>query len=217
MELTLETLHAVNPYEGFRFKKTPAHVEGWNSDEPAFAELIAEVRPALVIEVGTWLGASALHMGKLLSEQGLEGSRIVCVDTWLGSVEFWTDQTDATRYGALTLKHGYPSVYYQFLANVMHAGLERTIIPFPQASTIASAWSQRKGVQADLIYIDASHEYRDVLDDVHRWWDVVRPGGVMFGDDWHTFRDVQIAVSEFAGRRRLIPEVRGNKWILRKK
>merc|ERR1712032_976974 len=37
----------------------------------------------------------------------------------------------------------------------------------------------------DVVYIDADHKWWSVLQDVAVWWPKVRPGGVMFGHDFH--------------------------------
>jgi hypothetical protein len=214
--MNLQLLHAVDPYAEFEPHLMPARVDGWNSEEPAFLDLIQNLRPKLIVEVGTWMGASAIHMGRCLERAGIADCKIVCVDTWLGAVEFWTNQADPTRYQALALRHGYPTVYYQFLSNVIHAGLQQMIIPFPQASTVAARWFEIARLKPDLIYIDGSHESRDVLADLNAWWPVLRNHGTLFGDDWHTFADVRKAVSEFAQPLQQIPFVSGNKWILRK-
>lgn len=161
----------------------PLDLAGWGSDAPIFSELIAEVRPRLIIEVGSWKGASAIHMAGVCTTLGLD-ARIVCVDTWLGSLEFWTDPEDRTRYGALDHLFGYPRVFYQFLANVVQTGHADRILPFPQTSQIAARWFAGHGVQADLIYLDGSHDEGDVAADIRAYLPLVRPGGVLFGDDW---------------------------------
>src|SRR5579871_2641662 len=123
-----DQLHAVSPYDGFVPADAPDR-QGWNSEATLFGDLIDEVRPALIIEVGSWKGGSALTMGRHVQRLGL-ACEIVCVDTWLGAMEFW-NPADTERYGGLRLRHGYPSVYYTFLANIVHAGLEEIVTPFP--------------------------------------------------------------------------------------
>ncbi len=194
--MRVEDLHVTNPYTGFDHQQYALDLFGWGSDAPIFRELLEQIRPKLIIEVGTWKGASAVHMAGVCRQLGLD-TTIVCVDTWLGSLEMWQDQTDATRYGSLRLRHGYPSLYAQFLANVAHEGYQDTIIPFPQTSLIAARWFAWKGVQADLIYLDASHDYDDVLADMRAYWPLVAPGGVLFGDDRNTFQDVDRALITF--------------------
>lgn len=157
-------------------------VSGWHGEDPIFKDLITEVRPRLVIEVGTWLGQSAIHMAQHLEQNGLAEAKIICVDTWLGALEFWHGLND-TPERDLRLFQGYPQVYYQFLSNVVHAGVERFIYPFPNTSLIAARFFAQTDVRADLIYIDASHDPLDVELDVRHYAALLTPGGVIFGDD----------------------------------
>lgn len=203
-------LYTKDPYEGF--DPQAEYLNGWGSDDPNFAAVLHDVRPKLIVEVGSWLGASAIHMAKLAPE-----AQIVCVDTWLGSREFWLDHEDETRYAALNLHYGYPSVYYQFLSNVLHAGVHDQITPFPATSLIAARLVKEWGFTPDVVYLDGSHDYADVLADLEAWWPLVHKGGVLFGDDWHVWADVNHAVETFVHEHHLFPaDVRGRQWVLQK-
>jgi hypothetical protein len=41
-------------------------------------------------------------------------------------------------------------------------------------------------VIADVIHIDAGHDYRSVKTDLQIWWPLLRPGGILIGDDYIT-------------------------------
>ncbi|QJE96959.1 class I SAM-dependent methyltransferase [Luteolibacter luteus] len=207
-------LHKVDPYQGFDWQSLPDDRSGWGSDSTAFGELVAAIKPRRIIEVGTWKGGSALTLAEALEKQGLD-AEIICVDTWLGALEMWTDQEDAGRFGSLALKHGYPTLYYQFLANVCRAGQQTRITPFPIPSVTAAQWFSLRDVRADLIYIDGSHEEDDVYQDLVSYWDLVRPGGVLFGDDW-SWDGVRLAVERFARENSLPITHRHDKWELKR-
>ena len=207
-------LHKVDPYAGFDWQAWPDDKSGWGSDSPAFGELVAAIKPTRIIEVGTWKGGSALTLADHVERLGLD-AEIICVDTWLGALEMWTDQEDAGRFGSLGLKHGYPTLYYQFLANVCRAGRQARITPFPIPSVTAAQWFSLRDVRADLIYIDGSHEEEDVYQDLVSYWDLVRPGGVLFGDDW-SWDGVRLAVQRFAKENALAITHRHDKWELKR-
>lgn len=212
----MEMIHATDPYQGFDHSRYPLALDGWYSEDPVFEQLIDEVRPSLIIEVGTWKGASAIHMASLLKAKGMT-AKIVCVDTWLGSVDFWTDQADAEKYLGLGLVNGYPSVYYQFLANVLHRGMQDYIVPFPQPSREACRWLELRGVEADICYVDGSHSREDVLHDLTHLWGVLNVPGALIGDDYDQhWPPVRSAVDAFVADNGLQLEVVGNKWIIRK-
>lgn len=216
MNPLLSRLHAVNPYDGFCSAKYPEDTHGWNSDHPIFARLISEVRPSLLCEVGVWKGASTLTMARAIKEQALP-TTILCVDTWLGSAEMWTDQNDPERYLSLRLEHGYPTVYYQFLANMVRNQLQDIVVPFPQTSSNATEWLGKVGLEPELVYLDASHSYLDVMRDIQDWYPIIKPGGLLFGDDFDEYwPDLCSAVKDAAGRLGTPYEIDGNKWIIRK-
>jgi hypothetical protein len=207
-------LHRVDPYEGFDPTPWPDDSSGWGSDSPAFGELVESLRPARIIEIGTWKGGSALTLARHIERLGLD-CEILCVDTWLGALEMWTDLEDPTRHGSLRLHHGYPMLYYTFLANVTRAGQQGRITPFPVPSLTAAQWCALRGVRADLIYVDGSHEEEDVYQDLLTWWDIVTPGGILFGDDW-AWDGVRLAVQRFASENQLNITHRHDKWELRR-
>jgi hypothetical protein len=213
-ENLMQAIHGGDIYQDFDHQQYPNDPTGWGGDSPAFSEILAETRPSLILEVGTWKGASALHMAGLLDELGLPDTRILCIDTWLGALEFRADLADPARFQALQCRHGFPTVYYQFLANVCHAGQQHRIVPFPFPSTTAALWLLRTDVRADLIYIDGSHEEEDVFQDLLDYNALLTPGGTLFGDDW-SWTGVRNAVTRFAKSHRKSISHRHDKWLLR--
>lgn len=157
-----------------------------------------------------------MFMAQELKRQG--SGTIVAVDTWLGAIEFWTKHmkgpTDSTR--DLKWVNGYPSVYYDFLSNVVHANVTKQVVPFPAPSTLAATFFKRKGIRAEIVHIDASHEYEDVATDLRVWSEVLATNGVLFGDDYNPYwRGVVRAIDEFVAadsKRKLHRS--GNKWLV---
>ncbi|MFF2960224.1 class I SAM-dependent methyltransferase [Streptomyces sp. NPDC057963] len=209
----LSLLHEKSPYEGFPEDRVSYDPQGWGSDHPVFEREITRLKPSLIVEVGTWKGASALHMAKIARSLDID-CEIVCVDSFLGSREHWL----VPRWKSeLRLEHGQPQVYRQFLANVVHDGFEDVITPFSCTSSHAAKILAHHDVVSDIVYIDAGHEYRDVLYDIDLFWQIIRPGGVMIGDDFASyFPGVMRAVREFGDTISTSPEIDGDKWILRK-
>ncbi|MEU8033613.1 class I SAM-dependent methyltransferase [Streptomyces sp. NPDC049099] len=206
-------LHDTSPYAGFDGKGMSYDPQGWGSDHPVFTQEIERLTPGLIVEVGTWKGASALHMGKLVQRLGVD-CEIVCVDSFLGSMEHWITQRGKSE---LNLEFGHPQLYYQFLFNVLHDGLEDIITPFACTSTQAAKILAHYSIQCDLAYIDAGHEYPDVLTDIEHYWPLVREGGVMIGDDFsNNWPGVMRAAREFSDTNGLPLSIYDYKWVLRK-
>lgn len=62
----------------------------------------------------------------------------------------------------------------------------------------------------DFVFIDGSHAYEDVRDDIAAWWPKVKSGGLFCGHDYSSgpdanqkFSGVQRAVDEFFSKRQL--------------
>ncbi len=158
-------------------------LQGWGSDDPIFARLIERLAPTKIVEVGTWKGRSAIGMARKVRELGLS-CEIICIDTWLGSPEHWlgADERQSWR-DSLRLQHGYPQLYRTFLSNVIKYQCQEYITPIPLPSDSAFVLLKQFGITAELIYIDASHEYESVLRDITFYWQILKDGGILILDD----------------------------------
>ncbi|HEY5712177.1 MAG TPA: class I SAM-dependent methyltransferase, partial [Allosphingosinicella sp.] len=188
--------HDVSPYEGLDLVAHPDDLQGWGSNDPLLGAVIRALRPAIIVEVGSWKGASAIHMARAARALGLD-TRIVCVDTWLGSAEHVLGERPEWRE-ALRPLHGYPQLYFTFLANVARAGLADRIIPLPNSSDNAALVLRAKGVRPELVYVDGAHEEEAVYRDLRAYWDLLAPGGALVGDDYLAWDGVTRAARRFA-------------------
>jgi predicted O-methyltransferase YrrM len=172
--------------------------QGWSSTGESFNEAIKKLKPKTIIEVGTWKGASAINMAKLTLAEGVRDVEleVICVDTFLGSYEHYC--TMGTFDLLETRKNGRPKIYDQFLSNIVHEKLQDVITPFPVDSGNGALALKHWGVQADLIYIDAAHDYEYVKIDLFRYSEVLREGGYMIIDDWH-HNPIKVAAKEVFG------------------
>lgn len=212
-----DLIHKVsNPYRNAEFLDVEVDLQGWNSESPVFKKLIFENNVKIICEVGTWKGASAIHMAKCLKGAVgqfsiLNNAEIVCVDTFLGSLEMWIDPD---KYELMNFKHGRSGIYETFLNNILSESLEKFITPFPTTSAIAAKFFKHHKIMFDLIYIDASHDTQDVMDDINNYVDLAP---VIFGDDYD-WLSVKEGVDKMA---KMLPdhnfEVINEKWILRRK
>lgn len=212
----LRMIHHQDPFAGFDSSSYTLDLQGWGSQAAIFEQIMSKLRPSKMIEVGSWKGASAIHIANLAKSLGIPDFVLLCVDTWLGSPEHWSIRDDVDFMPSLKLLNGYPQLYWQFLANVVLSGHSDCIVPFPISSDGAAQFLRTKSVVFDAAYIDAGHEYRSVRNDLEAFWPLVRPGGVMFGDDfvagWH---GVVRAVSEFADSGGFQLHLAGEgKWVI---
>ncbi len=172
----------------------PLDLQGWHGTSPVFEELINKTKPSLIIEVGTWKGQSAINMAKIIKKLGLS-TKIYCVDTWLGALEFW-DWDAGTQERNLLQKNGYPQIYYQFISNVVHNNVQDIILPFPNTSLIAARFFLNRKINSELVYVDASHDAEDVYLDIANYYKILKNKGIIFGDDYG-MESVKIGVEKF--------------------
>lgn len=188
-------------------------LQGWHSTDPFFAKIIGDVKPAVIVEVGSWKGASAIHMASIDTVPA-SLPQIICCDSWLGGIDH--NLNEDTPPNGLNRKHGYPQIYFTFLRNVTDSGYAKRIFPVVQTSTNAARLLASQGVIAGLCYVDGSHEINDVYADLQAYWPLLRSGGVMFGDDL-AFPGVCLDVNRFCIERGLKMTVESNNfWVIRK-
>lgn len=214
-----ELFDGVSPYENFPPKEVafllqPERIKGWGSEKTVFRRLMEEVRPRVMIELGSFLGASATHMGSIARELGLK-TDIFCFDDFRGWPGFRSgDLSDIKQ------QHGNVMLMNQFMQNVVYRNVTEHILPVP-FGTVASLSSFCKwGIYADLIEVDASHDFHSAWADINIAFQLLRPGGVMFGHDYQTAADkrgVRRAVDLFARMNDLRVEPDGQHWIYRSK
>lgn len=197
-QIIMDKLLGCNPYEGWSLTSQVADIRRYESI--LFETFIKVVQPKIIIEVGSWKGSSAICMAKIIQKYNLD-TTIICVDTWLGSPEHWLDKENKLLewgFHNLNLKYGYPSLYYTFLNNVVLEKCEDVIVPFPGTSENAYQVFRNLNIIADLIYVDAAHEYEPALRDIRSYWQLLSDQGILCGDDYITFPGVTQAVNEFA-------------------
>jgi predicted O-methyltransferase YrrM len=188
--------------------------QGWASNQDLVDELIDELRPARIIEVGAWKGASAIQIARRAMRHRS--------DVTLLAVDAWTGVTPAMYLypevqGLCPWTDGFPAAYWSFLDNVLHEELTRVVFPLPMLSLVAARLLGYLDVSADLVFLDGDHEEASVRRDLIGYWPLVRPGGVLCGDDFSpAFPGVQLAVERFAEDRGLRVTQQEDKWWLRK-
>lgn len=219
MENLLHLIHGYDIYQNFPYQNYIHRPIGWNVNVNLFTKLIQQTNPKLILELGSWYGASSIAMGKIIKSLKLD-TKIVCVDTWLGSKEFiGLHETDHTRQ--LLPTYGYPNAYYQFLANICYSNLQDIIVPFPQTTTAACKWLSDKNINCDLAYIDGSNDSIDLYYDMLCSWNLLNDNGIMFGDDYSNpaWLSINIGLNKFCAEKgikpALLPEY-PNHWTLQK-
>jgi hypothetical protein len=142
-------------------------------------------------------------------------TQFICVDTWLGSNN--TLWLNAEFRKSLMLKNGYPTMFRQFVRNIVEYKADSAIFPLPMTSSAAAYTLRDLTIVADVIYIDAGHEEEEVLTDLNLFYDRLQPGRAMFGDDYdRAWMGVVKAVNRFCADRGILLHAVNGKWLVEK-
>lgn len=150
----------------------------------AAASLLRDRTPPLrILEIGSYLGASALTWARAIDTLTGKPGFVTCVDTWSGGhldPEFLKSHEplaeEMVRYLA-----GSDTAYRIFQNNIVtaptsvpirhHRGSSADIVPHLDAATF------------HVVYVDGSHRYEDVALDVQNADRALRANGFICGDD----------------------------------
>jgi hypothetical protein len=177
---------------------------GWkNSTSPVLAEFAAGAKT--IVEVGSLLGASVAWMAKANPE-----AMFYCIDTWIDPGFPVAGPIQRDRFGAQML-------YEQFLTNILAEGIENRVSPIRMTSTLGLKALAKAGILADMVYVDAGHDYSECYVDLVYCLPILAPGAVIVGDDCNDqFPGVYQACRLFADQEGFLLEVHDMKAILRR-
>jgi len=133
------------------------------------------------VEVGTWKGMSACFMAVEIINSG-KNIKFDCVDTW----EYIPTSSEITEEQCMNL-------YEIFLENI--TPVKDVITPIKALSWDGASYYEDGSL--DFVFIDAGHEYKNVIKDIRAWYPKVKPGGIISGHDYHWDCGVYTAVNEF--------------------
>jgi Methyltransferase domain len=208
----MQQLYGANIWNGFEPAFAEAEIQGWNGNHPSLRRLAAMHSPTrIVIDIGVWKGQSTVTMARSMKEGGIDGA-VIAIDTFLGSPEHWS-------FGqvAFARRFGQPDLYQRFLSNVVGAGVQDYVVPMPQTSATAAQILARLGIRAAVIHVDAAHDYREVMNDLTDYWEILEDGGYLIGDDYHrSWPGVVRAAGEFSARVGRPLSVEGIKFVIQK-
>lgn len=156
-------------------------IRGYFDFEEVYDEFASRSKDGdFIVEVGSFLGKSACYLAQRIKDSGKDVT-LLCVDKWPTS---WTSEGGVTT----------DQPFENFTSNVRQCGLSNYIVPIRTSSKLAS-----KLLCNDLsaVFIDASHVYDDVKDDIACWKPKIREGGLIAGHDFgNTYPGVAKAVKE---------------------
>lgn len=156
------------------------NIEGWIGDNATYCIVLDEAKDGQhFVEVGVFYGRTAAFMAVEIKNRGLSVT-YDAVDHFNGSAEH--GDLSATMYKKC-LQNLEPVKDY---VNVYRLSSEEAV-------------GNYKDDSLDFVFIDASHDYQSVLNDMRMWYPKVKAGGIFAGDDHQpAWPGVIQAVQEFA-------------------
>lgn len=167
------------PYAGAALRALQGDPERQRCFRPV-VDLVAKnhAQPLRILEVGSWAGVSALSWAAAAKDIG-RPARLTCVDFWRPYFDSATDG-DAV-YREMNAAHEDDLIFLLFQHNLRTAGLlEHTDIRRGDAREVLPRLPEHS---FDIIYIDAGHRLEDVTFDITEACRLIRPGGIIAGDD----------------------------------
>jgi cephalosporin hydroxylase len=159
--------------------------------------LINKLRPDFWLELGSFVGGSAVKVAQTIKKTG-SGAGLICCDPFSGDVNMWDWEkepkvlgNDGSPYRFLNLQSGIPTIYQRFLANIYYSELSDIVTPVPVTSIVAAKLlkrlfdQKRISLKPSVIYLDSAHEPDETLLELKACWNLLEDGGVLFGDDWN--------------------------------
>ena len=178
--------------------KNYTQIEGWFNYKETFDLLLQNVpKNGIFVECGAWLGQSSSYLADRISA-GRPDITLYVVDSWKGS------RAELTSSHILATKKDIYKIFLQNMGN-------RKYIPIERLSVEASSLFDEESL--DVVFIDMSHEYEDVKQDLDVWLPKIKTNGYLAGHD-RSWDGVNRAITEKFGEK--IQKSDGDCWIFHK-
>lgn len=150
------------------------------------------------VEVGTWKGKSAAFMGVEIINSG-KNIKFDCIDPFISVGE------EIPQY---MITH--EDLKNDFIVNMKPLEGNYTLhtIGSPKITEIYEDKS------LDFVFIDGSHKYEDVVEDIKAWLPKIKKGGILAGHDYIDFDDVRRAVHDVLGEQNYSDPWNNRCWII---
>lgn len=170
-------------------------------------------KPTLGVEVGSFIGSSATLLGRWLKQ---DQGTLICVDTWCGDINMWLLDNFVET---MAKSDGNPKIFDRFMSNMIENDLTGTVIPFRVSSVVAARTFKVLNYEIDFVYLDSAHECGETFLELSLYHNVVKDGGVLFGDDYHSFPAVKHDLDLFCNvyDYELSFTGDGDTWIIKKR
>ena len=147
-----------------RFEPRIYGVGAWTSHLHFACDLVATLRPALLVELGVDRGESYFAFCQAAAEHKT-GTRCFGIDTWHGDQQ--AGGYDETTFAQVS---GHNRANYETFSTLFRSGFDDALARFQQESI-------------DVLHLDGLHTEAAVRHDVDSWLPKLRPGGILLLHD----------------------------------
>lgn len=180
--------------------------EDWFTYGSIYTEMIHQFKNGShFVEIGSWRGRSTSYMGVEIINSGYD-IKFDCIDTWEGSIE---------HENHFLVKES--KLWEEFNRNI--EPVKHVVNPIKMNSVDASKLYEDYSL--DFIFIDAGHDYKDVVNDILNWIPKLKINGVIGGHDYLSKDNtkccagVNRAVDEIFNKNEII--IRNHSWLVNKR
>lgn len=187
------------------------NIHGWFTFPELYSQMATHFPDGShFVEIGAWKGKSAAFMAvELINKK--KNIRFDCVDTWKGSPEHLDVGGEAFEP---ELVNNPEWIWEFFNANIEPV---KNIITTVRKSSLEAA-ALYPDESLDFVFIDASHDYFNVTNDITAWYPKVRSKtGIIAGHDYSWGPEVKLAADDFFKAMNLPIKESEGCWIVAKK
>jgi hypothetical protein len=168
--------------------------------------------PKFGIEVGSFIGSSAIILGNMLKQNN---GVLLCIDTWCGDINMWLMER---FHDTMNKNDGNPKLYDLFVLNMINNNLTNNVIPLRVSSIVGARMLKVLNYEIDFVYVDSAHEAGETFMELMLYHDVLKNKGILFGDDYHGFPAVKYDVDLFCKHYnyQLFFTGDGDTWVIQK-
>ena len=180
-------------------------IPGWFSYQNIYEQMVESAKGGeTFVELGAWFGKSTNYLATKIRESK-KNIKFTAIDTWKGTDNEELHQNIVGAFNG--------DIFYEFIDNTTLSNNYSAFDIIKDSSYNSAKLFRNSSI--DYMMIDAGHTYDDVKSDINIWYNKIKPGGIISGDDYGTniFEGVTKAVNEY-----FYNQVNQNNWSwMRKK
>ena len=162
-------------------------IPGWFSFSEVYDEMVTNTPfNSNFVEIGSWFGKSTNYLIKKILESK-KNIKFTTIDTFKGSETSELDKVIVSAHN--------DDIFYDFVENTIISNNYDSFDIIKDSADNASKLFENNSI--DFLMIDADHSYESVKNDIRTWYNKIKPGGYIGGDDYGVFDSVTSAVNDY--------------------